>query len=245
MEWYVSRDGQRWGPFSFYQMESAASNGRLQSDDFVWRAGMDNWTRACDVPGLLAPPPVPGSTKRLGSKLPPSLNNAQADSRSRNNPLTRLWRIVWPDTTLQSGCNKGIAQGFIATAWLAAAHLLDLFLMFGFVNQIRANVAKLAPLDFAEFLSGNTLAQLSLLGLLAAIVCLAVSIRLKSPVLSSAVLIWTCFLLILSSVTYMNRWTFWLFAGIRLLFAINGLRATLGLRARTDERSMPTIRTTV
>lgn len=58
MDWYVSRDGDREGPFSSEQIRLLAETGDLKSRDLVWRTGMEQWTPAQEVPGLLTPPPL-------------------------------------------------------------------------------------------------------------------------------------------------------------------------------------------
>ena len=63
-EWYYSHDGARHGPVSTDQLKDLAATGRLRPDDLVWKEGMENWTPAGKVLGLLpsvpaGPPPLP------------------------------------------------------------------------------------------------------------------------------------------------------------------------------------------
>jgi hypothetical protein len=53
-EWYVARDGERFGPFTSDEMSAGVRNGELRREDFVWHAGLAEWQRAKDVPGLWA-----------------------------------------------------------------------------------------------------------------------------------------------------------------------------------------------
>jgi membrane protease subunit (stomatin/prohibitin family) len=59
-QWYLSRDGQNFGPFPASQL---LQNG-LNAQVYVWRAGMEGWKRATEVAelasllGTLPPPPV-------------------------------------------------------------------------------------------------------------------------------------------------------------------------------------------
>src|SRR4029434_8673345 len=53
-EWYVARDGERFGPFTSDEMSAGVRNGELRREDFVWHAGLAEWQRAKDVPGLSA-----------------------------------------------------------------------------------------------------------------------------------------------------------------------------------------------
>jgi hypothetical protein len=58
MDWYVSRDGEREGPFTSEQIRVLAETGDLKPHFLVWRTGMEQWTSAQEVPGLLTPPPL-------------------------------------------------------------------------------------------------------------------------------------------------------------------------------------------
>jgi len=62
--WHVAQNGQSFGPFTEAQLAQAASEGRLQPDTLVWKAGMEGWAPARQVPALVglfqaAPPPPP------------------------------------------------------------------------------------------------------------------------------------------------------------------------------------------
>ncbi|HEY1378328.1 MAG TPA: GYF domain-containing protein [Gemmataceae bacterium] len=53
-EWYYSHNGERHGPISTSQLKEMAAGGRLRPEDLVWKDGMDNWTPAGKVKGLVA-----------------------------------------------------------------------------------------------------------------------------------------------------------------------------------------------
>ncbi|MEB3294421.1 MAG: SPFH domain-containing protein [Synechococcales bacterium] len=60
VQWYLSRDGQNFGPYGSEQLIQAG----LNRDSYVWRSGMTAWQRAQDVPEMAAilntmPPPPP------------------------------------------------------------------------------------------------------------------------------------------------------------------------------------------
>ncbi len=57
-EWYVFKDGQQKGPFTREQLTQQAGSGMLVPADMVWTGGMEAWTRADQVEGLLPPAPV-------------------------------------------------------------------------------------------------------------------------------------------------------------------------------------------
>jgi uncharacterized RDD family membrane protein YckC len=58
MEWYVSRGGEKEGPFTAEQIRQLAELGKLQPDFLVWRTGMEQWKPIAEVPGILTPPPL-------------------------------------------------------------------------------------------------------------------------------------------------------------------------------------------
>lgn len=52
-QWYVARDGKRFGPMSDADFRNFAAEGQVREDDYVWRQGFDDWVFARNVPGLL------------------------------------------------------------------------------------------------------------------------------------------------------------------------------------------------
>ncbi len=50
--WHLAENGEAVGPFSQPQLVAAVESGRMQRDTLVWRAGMQGWTRAADMPEL-------------------------------------------------------------------------------------------------------------------------------------------------------------------------------------------------
>jgi uncharacterized membrane protein len=60
--WYLSRDGQQYGPVTDQQVRELLGRGQLLPTDYVWREGFGEWTMAQTVPGLFlaaVPPPNP------------------------------------------------------------------------------------------------------------------------------------------------------------------------------------------
>ena len=59
--WFVARDGESQGPFTWAQLRSAVRQGKVKPRDWIWRSGMRRWVRAEEQEGLIAatPPPVP------------------------------------------------------------------------------------------------------------------------------------------------------------------------------------------
>lgn len=74
--WFISREGQQYGPVSDAEVTKLIELGHLSPVDYVWSEGMGNWAEARTVPELVAlrpkPPPPP---------LPPTPPPAPAQSR--------------------------------------------------------------------------------------------------------------------------------------------------------------------
>jgi membrane protease subunit (stomatin/prohibitin family) len=50
--WNLAENGEAVGPFTQPQLAEAVASGRMRSDTLVWRAGMDGWTQAAQMPEL-------------------------------------------------------------------------------------------------------------------------------------------------------------------------------------------------
>lgn len=74
-QWYVNRNGQRFGPLDSKELKAAADTRRLLPTDWVWKEGMPEWVPAGNLRGLFSPQaatalprrpvtaPVSGATK--------------------------------------------------------------------------------------------------------------------------------------------------------------------------------------
>lgn len=64
-QWYYAQGGQQHGPVSIDTLRQLLSQSHVNSGDLVWSEGMNDWTPAARVPGLVmapaapAPPPAP------------------------------------------------------------------------------------------------------------------------------------------------------------------------------------------
>jgi uncharacterized protein DUF4339 len=58
-EWFIGRDGQSKGPFSFQQLVTAAKDGHLTKEDLVWQQGMETWQPSASIAGIWEPPDLP------------------------------------------------------------------------------------------------------------------------------------------------------------------------------------------
>ncbi|QQL45324.1 GYF domain-containing protein [Sulfuriroseicoccus oceanibius] len=65
-EWFYTSNGQSNGPVSFETLKNLAASGHFtNSENLVWTKGMDEWSRADQIPGLQpssTPPPLPDGT---------------------------------------------------------------------------------------------------------------------------------------------------------------------------------------
>jgi len=67
--YYLARGGERLGPYTWTELTGFAANGQVAAADVLWGPGLERWTAAHAIPGLLpaaaglavGPPPVPRS----------------------------------------------------------------------------------------------------------------------------------------------------------------------------------------
>lgn len=52
-EWFLARDGQRYGPITNEDLRKLASTGHVKAEDLIWRQGFDEWVAASTIPGLI------------------------------------------------------------------------------------------------------------------------------------------------------------------------------------------------
>ena len=85
--WYTGIGGRQEGPYSDEQLRALIASGRVTADTLVWATGMENWTKAGAIPGLIGnaqrPPPIPSPS----ATLPPG--DAQSFSTD-----VRVWPLI-------------------------------------------------------------------------------------------------------------------------------------------------------
>ncbi len=68
MDIYITKDGNRLGPFSIEEARRQRANGAIQNSDLAWHQGLSTWVPLSDIAGFnplsVATPPIP-------SVLPP------------------------------------------------------------------------------------------------------------------------------------------------------------------------------
>jgi hypothetical protein len=52
--WFLSRDGQQYGPYTMAQLQKMVSAGKLQPADLIWKEGMPTWVEARSIPEIKA-----------------------------------------------------------------------------------------------------------------------------------------------------------------------------------------------
>jgi len=74
-QWYTGRDGKQEGPFSDERLRELIASGMVRGDTLVWSAGMTNWAKASEVPGLMparhVPSVAPGAAAGSGAPIGP------------------------------------------------------------------------------------------------------------------------------------------------------------------------------
>ena len=58
MNYYVSRGGQQYGPYSLAQLQSMSSQGQVDANDFAWAEGMASWQPVSQVLASASPAPA-------------------------------------------------------------------------------------------------------------------------------------------------------------------------------------------
>lgn len=95
-KWYTAIGGRQTGPYSDEQLRALIASGKVTADTLVWCTGMENWTRAGAIPGLIAggqPPPIPSAA---APPPPVALHtlSTQALSPEALSTSVRVWPLL-------------------------------------------------------------------------------------------------------------------------------------------------------
>ncbi len=77
-EWYVFKEQQRKGPFTWEQLLEQSDSGDIEPDDQVWSDDTSGWVPASEVKGLFrtSPPPPPPPIQASSVPEAPSVSEA-------------------------------------------------------------------------------------------------------------------------------------------------------------------------
>jgi hypothetical protein len=92
--WYYSREGKRFGPIPWAEMQKRVASRQLGPADLVWASGMTYWSAASTVPGLLSPGPAgarPAPARGAGSLVPPPLPAPLKRPARTGSPWWKVW----------------------------------------------------------------------------------------------------------------------------------------------------------
>src|SRR5512143_3262709 len=101
-EWYVSRQGKQYGPYSSERLAQMAAGRQVLPDDLVWGPGLAAWTRADQVPNLLLERPAPPS-----APAPPA-RPVQPVSRPEPAPAPHAPQVTPQAAPAASGGRRGL-----------------------------------------------------------------------------------------------------------------------------------------
>lgn len=89
-QWYLTRDGQRMGPYSGEQLQAFADDGRLAPRDLVWCEGMTDWIEARKVL-------KPARLERSASRRREHDDDEDATAQARSGPKSEFpGRLITP-----------------------------------------------------------------------------------------------------------------------------------------------------
>ncbi len=109
-QWYVYKDGQQIGPYSFEQLAGVAKSGRLGPSDMVWVTGMEGWTRADQVEGLH--PTVQNHSGTASPQLAALSNNHNAPATEVKLEQLSKWMGFVGTITIIGGALSAISGVF-------------------------------------------------------------------------------------------------------------------------------------
>lgn len=113
MEFYLSINGEKQGPFSMFKVGEMLERDEVDSDTLVWHRDLENWQPISEVQALSTiferhsspdpsdePPPVPGQDEKSDAGSPPLPPSKQASVTIAKNvrPFVRFWARMFDYT---------------------------------------------------------------------------------------------------------------------------------------------------
>jgi hypothetical protein len=72
-KWYYSKDGAKYGPVKFVELQQLVQSGEVTASDFVWAEGMIEWQAASKINGLCGATPPDPSVSAAPPSQPPGV----------------------------------------------------------------------------------------------------------------------------------------------------------------------------
>ncbi len=103
MEFYLSLDGSKVGPYSIFKVGDLLESGEINGDTLAWHRELETWKPIKDIPSLDAvrvitpdheppPPSLPPHVEEIGSSPLPSVEPEQeVPALRRSRPFVRFW----------------------------------------------------------------------------------------------------------------------------------------------------------
>lgn len=106
-QWYLTRRGQKYGPYSPQELQNLAEEGKLAPEDMLWREGLDSWQPArlvlAEHFSKTTAPPLPGPARQRSSRFEPEDDEDYPSIRRRETPPGQFpGRLISPGFFLLS-----------------------------------------------------------------------------------------------------------------------------------------------
>jgi uncharacterized protein DUF4339 len=165
-EWYVARNGETFGPFTFDRMAQGAREGEMRGDDLVWRRGTAGWLPAGDVQELWQPLYAPLSIDASAAHAAADRREPQALEPAAETPGARVEGQGGSEADAGEAKPAQPGAGIIARHWRGELTLAQAYWGAGFLLTIVAvglsrlfgewlDRANLAPTPLGVLLVGH------------------------------------------------------------------------------------------
>jgi cytolysin-activating lysine-acyltransferase len=121
-EWYVLRDGEKYGPFTSDRMNAGVRDGELKRQDLVWCEGMPDWQPAGDVLQPLSPIKDAGPAREGSTALRPKKSKAEESQPPRATAVKAA-----PGPPVRTEASKQLSAADMQKQAAASAQLLFRF----------------------------------------------------------------------------------------------------------------------
>jgi hypothetical protein len=88
MQIYISRSGERYGPYNLAEVQADIDAGRIQATDLAWHEGASDWAEVWQIDGITLP-------KRRVPPPPPPVALAPHHPGLPTQPSASPYEMVW------------------------------------------------------------------------------------------------------------------------------------------------------